>query len=475
MAIKFLRAIKQGTMLTVTRLGFGLARTKVAALVIGSAGVGLLAQASQFHLLCVSIASISLSAGVITRVARAREEENREDERLFLGTAWTIQFFLTLILSVISLGFAAEISNWIFGDSSLKHYIYFLAFSVPLTVLASGYLESYYFISQRYDRYVKASMLASIVGSTLIIIMTVRDGLNGAIVGLFLNAIILASIFMFFTREMRQKSFAFQFVFSWKHFRDLVGIGLASFVVGSAHSFILLELRGEVISRFGADLGGIVQVPLALTSYYSAILTNGLWGHLHPIVSQKGDSDFSHQELLASLDWIAWIQTAFAVTFLPLAYVFIVLFYSDRFLPALQLLPWQLLGDFFYFQIFAIGVYWLALARLRSYFIFWGLFFCGWPVATFYFFNLGEHQISIFYSYAGAAAVTGLMLFCFIGRSFGWAKVQTTFSQLGLCLLLLLVQIAIAQQPWPIFYQFLIPLVTLGLLFRRYRSLVLKP
>src|SRR5579871_3532139 len=62
------RAFFSGGALSMTRLLTGFVRIKYVALVLGTAGVGFLSQATQLQLLGIAVASLSLAVGIINRM-----------------------------------------------------------------------------------------------------------------------------------------------------------------------------------------------------------------------------------------------------------------------------------------------------------------------------------------------------------------------------------------------------------------------
>src|SRR5436309_2602839 len=97
------RAFFSGGILSLTRLATGFVRIKYVALVLGTAGVGYLSQATQLSLLGAAIASLSMAVGIITRMG-AIGPSNPERERRLLATAFTTQTVTSsalLLLAVV--------------------------------------------------------------------------------------------------------------------------------------------------------------------------------------------------------------------------------------------------------------------------------------------------------------------------------------------------------------------------------------
>ncbi len=121
-------------MVRAVALGVAIARTKVVALSLGSAGVGVLSQLAQFVNLLGVAAFLGLSRGLVREVSRraARPEEGTPGDlratavRLLAGTTVGI----TLLAAVA----AAPLSTLLFGEPKWAGLIVLGALSVPFTV-----------------------------------------------------------------------------------------------------------------------------------------------------------------------------------------------------------------------------------------------------------------------------------------------------------------------------------------------------
>lgn len=370
------RAFFAGGILSITRLATGFVRIKYVALVLGTAGVGFLTQAGQLQLLGISIASFSMAVGIINRMG-AIGPDNRERERRLLSTAFTVELALNVALVAGALLFSRQLMDTVFGAAALSRSsistldIMAVVFSVPLSVLASGYLESVFFADGRYDLYVRASVWATVLGflATLGIIAWWR--LPGAFWSIFASSALLSGSFLFFVRRIRPLRDLFHFGFDFSEANALVRFSIATLVSGVLVPTARLWVGSRVISTFGIDANGLLAVPFAVNAYYTPFLMNALWGRMHPAVTRVGPSAEGRHELTTALRLTVGLATAAIVSILFLKDLLVPLAYSRAFLPAARLLPMQLFGDYFYFVAFPFTVYALGISRLRVYLAAW--------------------------------------------------------------------------------------------------------
>lgn len=364
------RAFLSGGALSLTRLATGFVRIKYVALVLGTAGVGFLSQATQLQLVGISLGSLSIAVGIINRMG-AIGPDNRAREARLLSTAFTAQFTMSALILGAALLWPGALMNAVFGEKALAaspistRDILAVIFSIPLAVLASGYLEAVFFGAGRYDLYVRSSLIATVGGfaATMTLISIWR--LPGAFWSVFVAAALLVAPFLVYVGRLRSYSHLFRFGFDRAEANALVRFSIVILASGLFVPLGRLWVQRAVIGYFGVDANGILQVPFAVNAYYAPFLTNALWGRMHPTVTRVGATPEGRRELTAAVRLTVMLAAAAIVTILFLKDLLVPLAYSRAFSPAAELLPAQLLGDYFYFLALPFAVYALALSRLR--------------------------------------------------------------------------------------------------------------
>lgn len=366
------RAFLAGGALSLTRLLTGFVRVKYVALVLGTAGVGFLSQATQLQLLGISLGSLSIAVGIINRMGAIGPDKPEQEARL-LATAFTAQLTVSMLMLGAALIWSGPLTDAVFGPEALAaspistREVLIVICSVPLAVLASGYLEAVFFGSGRYDLYVRSSMWATILGffSTVTIIAVWR--LPGAFWSIFVSSALLVTPFLLYVRRLRPYSHLLRLGFDASEANALFRFSVVILISGSLVPFARLWVQRAVIGYFGVDANGILQVPFAVNAYYTPFLTNALWGRMHPTVTRVGATPEGRRELTAAVRLTVAMAAAAIVTILFLKDLLVPLAYSRAFAPAAHLLPAQLLGDYFYFVALPFTVYALGLSRLRVY------------------------------------------------------------------------------------------------------------
>jgi O-antigen/teichoic acid export membrane protein len=439
-----------GGVLTATRAVAGVARIKYVAFALGTAGVGLVSQAVQLQLLGIAVGSLSMAAGIINRMGTAARA-TPEAQRRLLSTALTIQLAAALLLVAVALTGARYVSPLVFGDGSAVTRTAFMAviLSVPFAVVGAGYIDAVLFGILRYDLYVRASMATTLGGTAATLVLISWLGLPGAFWGLAATSVLHCLFGGIALRRARVGAAMFRLGFHADEARALLAVSGAMLSVGVGAYLSRLWIQAQVLERLGADANGLLHVPLAITSYCTPLLSNGLWGRLHPAASRTGDTPEGRHELSTALQLTALVASTMITGVLACRTMLVGLAYSPPFLPAAALLPVQLVGDYCYFVAMTIGIYLLGVSRLRAYLLGWSIYHLVVAVVSVELIDrLGIRAVPA--GYLGTSALLCLAgLAWFARRTHGIARARALFAVAGGLGVVLLQSILAARDAVP--------------------------
>jgi len=371
-----LAILLSGGGLALVRLISGVLRTRWIASRFGLEGVGLLAQATQFQLLSVSASSFSITAAMIQG---ARGIYQTRSVELFRTALFLLLVGSSLLaLAVFGLG-PSKVAQWLFGEGRGASDLFWMLASIPFILLSSAFMEAAFFVSDRFDRYVVISAAHSILQPFLFIGFTIAFGAKGILIAFPASAALLALLFMGDLVRLG--------LFDFRWFRPmwnkelalfLTGHGASMFLTGVGGGFLLLFVRSSLVSKMGLAENGILQVPIALSAYGGAVVTNFIWGRIHPAFSKelKGSEEGDISFAVASSFVVAISTWALAPAMIPLVY-------SRAFLAAVPMVGIQTTGDVLYFGFFTLAVTLLAMGRIRTYVVGWAFYYAPYALTLF--------------------------------------------------------------------------------------------
>lgn len=352
-----------GAGLAIVRLVAGVVRAKWIASTFGLPGTGLAAQATQFQLVAGAAASFSTSAALIQGAKGLYRERSEE---LFRCT-----FFLLLVgagallITCTAFGFA-NLGTWLFGPGYGAGDFALILLAVPFTMLSSCFLEAAFFARDRFDRYAVTSAIHAVAQSGAFVACSWAFGAKGILLAFPISSAMLLVLFSGDLLRMRELHPRW-FLPRWNRelARFLVGHGTVMFATGVGGGFLLLYARSELVQRTGLEGSGVLQVPIALSAYGSAIMTNFLWGRVHPHFSAGG----KHDSFELSLCTITSFSVALGTW--AVAPILVPLIYAKDFSYAVPLVGVQSVGDIYHYSFFALAVAMLASGRFVAYVLGW--------------------------------------------------------------------------------------------------------
>jgi hypothetical protein len=321
-------------------------------------------------------------------------------------------FLMLCSLAVVGSGAALigpeRAAVWLFGEGfSGTDFLWVLA-SVPLAVAASGFAETVFFVRDRFDRYVVASSAVALSQPLLFIGLTWLLGVKGIFVAFAASSVILATVFygdlarlqLFDRRWLSPRWNTELALYLAKH-------GLTLFAIGVGGGALLLCIRSNMLQTMGAASIGILQVPLALSAYGGAFVTNFLWGRIHPrFATLEGRNPFELSFAICA-SFLITLGTWFASPLL------IRLIYTHEFDVAIPFVGLQSAGDVLYFSFSTIGVALLAIGHMRLFLLGWILYYA--PFAAFLLFPQfhGVKNFLFVHILASGLATLGLLIAAF--------------------------------------------------------------
>lgn len=441
----------------------GLLRSKYYALALGLGPMGILAQATQLQLLGTSVASMGMNAGIIHALRQATSIEDakvrRQTQQRVISTAFSAQIIIIIAIALPIIFFSQAFSTFVFGSTEYQFELFIVLLAIPTISFAQCHFGSIIIGNNRYPQFVRVSIYSTVVGFLACIPSVYFYGLRGGVFAILALSVSYFVVFYLAIREEWKLSELFQFKIHPTQLKQLLSFSAALFGTGVLGYLTVLWMRGRFIEILGAEANGIIQVPLAITSYCMPLVTGPMWGKYYPMMSNPKETD-SDSILSALIIKTAIISMFAGVNIMCFQETFVRVAYSAEFLKSTALIPYQLIGDYFFFINLALGAYFLARAQLRKYIACWVFFFIGYPLTTVLSIPIyGIASLPMGYVGIGAVACVAVLIWYSL-HTRGTIRSHCLLIVVG-CFLLLLGQCAITvtyQSPPP---RLIIPLFCL--------------
>lgn len=353
-------------MATAVTLLINMVRVKVVAVLLGPEGVGVTSQVNTLINSLTVLLYLGLGPGVAKFLAEANARHDTERIQRVAVTSSVTVVVVSLAGTVLAASLAAPLTRLTLGDPTLRTWVLLGVLAVPLAALSSQgkvLLQGF--------KQVRPIAVASVI-STLISFVTVVPlvhylHVTGAIINIAIAWAANAGLYWWFYGRVHDRPLFRLGAFDLNILRELIRYGGATLAVNGGVTLTALIIRSRIIAALGVEQNGLYQAVYALSLQYMTVVTGAMGTYSLAHLAELGQRDLIVAEINNNLRLILLIMTPLLGGVLILRELGLVVLYSTRFLPAANLFPLQVWGDFFQACAFALGIALIPIGRVRAY------------------------------------------------------------------------------------------------------------
>lgn len=328
---------------TLVRMVTGFVSIKVVAVIIGPAGIALLGQLNNFATVAMSFASAGINNGVTKYVSEFKEESLKL--KFYISTALAITVVCSLTTGLFIILFSKTLSGFILKD--ITYYYVFTIFGFTIILFAlNSFAVSVINGFKDFNRFVKVSIVSSIIGLLFSIVLVLVWNLKGALI----SAVTFQSVVFFVNLRFFIKA-------KWFN-RSIISLAFSKMIASKYVSFSLMALTTSLvipISRFyvrtylidnlGTDSAGIWEGMNRLSNMYLMVVTSVLSIYYLPRLSELKSSIEIRQEIRSASKTIIPLLIVFTSLIYLFRGVIVEILFSSDFYEMKELFLYQLIGD----------------------------------------------------------------------------------------------------------------------------------
>ncbi len=371
-ASSYRRILKNSSIIggsSVARVGIGLIRTKVLALILGPAGVGIASLYSGFLNTAGALATMGLGTVGTRQIAEAFSKEDAHA----MAVARRAMLWGTLLLAAAAMlavwSLRSILARLVLGSSSYASAIGWLALGVGLLVAAaaqSALLQGMY----RIGDLARVTVWAAVLNAALGIASLWKWGEHGligyALAGAFASPVVG---YFYVSRLPKAEEHAVAWSEIAKEWSALLRLGVA--YVGGGLSLTLTQLWIRVF--LGKSLGqaalGQYQAAWTVSTYYITFILTAMATDYYPrLTAVIHDRDGACRLVNEQSEVALLLSTPVFVAMMAMAPLAMRLLYSAQFAPAVVVLRWQVLGDVLKVASWPLGFVMLAAGNGKAFF-----------------------------------------------------------------------------------------------------------
>ncbi|TWD86092.1 PST family polysaccharide transporter [Variovorax beijingensis] len=422
---------------SVINILIGLARIKVAAVLLGPAGVGVIGLFQ--NLIAVASTVVGLGFGNVgTR--QIAEAAGRDDDRA-VAVARRALAWGTLLLALIGAGIFWALRNIlaviVLGDAESGTQIQWLAIGVAVTVGASAQTALLNGL-RRIGDIALASVFSALLSTVVGICVLLWWGQTGVVAFVLIAPLCTFLLgYVFVLRLPRENSITTPWPLIVAQWRTLAKLGAAFMLAGVVATLAQLLVRTIVQKNLGASGLGVFQASWQISMTYLGFVLSAMGTDYYPRLTACIDDYIATNRMVNEQTEVALILGGpVLLAMMGLAPWIIGLLYSNEFQEAQDVLRWQIIGDLLKILSWPLGFILLAAGNGRAYLITETIGFGFFVILTAFFLPLlGIRATGI--AFIGMYAVYLPMVYWLAHKKtkFQWsAKIWRQFGAvLGLC------------------------------------------
>lgn len=347
----------------------GVARMKVAAVLLGPVGIGLIGLLNNLSSVATAVSGMGISNVGVRQIAEAVGK----DDDLAIAHARCALLWLTCILAVLgSLTFwlfRAPLAEKVLGDPALAGDVGWLALSVGFSIAAASQialLNGMRRVSDLSRVKVYAGVLCTLLGTLALLLWG-----SSAILAFILIPPV-ASFFLghwYVSKLPATSARNVPLGDLLPQFRVLIKLGAAFMLSGFVMLLGQMVVRSLIQSRLGLEAAGFFQAAWAISMTYIGFVLTAMGMDYYPrLTAAIHDHGLVNKMVNEQVEVSLLLASPVILGMMALAPWVITLLYSAKFDPAVGVLRWQVLGDVLKIACWPLAFIILAAGDGKKYF-----------------------------------------------------------------------------------------------------------
>lgn len=331
-----------------------IAKSKLAAVLIGPAGMGIVGLLNSTLNIIIGITKLGLDVSAVKEIAATREE-NKNKAFKVVNVLQRLTWFTGLFGSVIMLLLSSWLSEIVFGDDTHTYSFIFISIAVlfnQLTVGNHAILQGL----RRLKKLAKATLWGSFSGLIVITPLYYYYGIKGIV-----PAIILMSFFTFlfswiYVRKEIQQNEKLSLKETLQEGKSMMKLGFVLSLGGLATILTIYGIQIFITKSGGVDEVGLYNAAFIVINAYVGVIFVALSKDYFPRLSSIVNT---YDKMLRVVNQQAYVAilliTPIIIIFLAFTPFIIKLLFTEEFLPISELLTFGILATLFKAVSWAIG------------------------------------------------------------------------------------------------------------------------
>lgn len=338
----------------------GIVKTKVLAILLGPAGVGIIGVLQSILDLVRQATGFGINFSGVKDVAEASatNDEQRISRTITIVRYWALGTGLLGMLIVVIL--CIPLSNYSFGNDSYAISIAILSITLLITSISAGQIAILQGL-RRISEMAKAILWGAFLATLITLPIYWWFGVAGIVPGMILTTIGTLLVSWLFARKVKIKKTALPFSEIIKGGWGMAKLGFFIVITGFLATLTLYIVRAFVNKEMDIDAVGYFQAAWMISNMYIGIVLNAMLADFFPRLSAVNKDNAASNKLInEQLEMALVVGAPMLIFLIACAGIVIRVLYSISFIVAIPVLQWQLAGAFIVLIMWPLGIMFLA-------------------------------------------------------------------------------------------------------------------
>lgn len=346
----------------------GIIRTKFLAVLLGPSGVGLMGLYTAVTDTVGTLAGMGIGSSGVRQIAESAGTGDKvriARTIITLRRASLVLGFLGMILTII---FCEHLSRLTFGTGEyawpialLSVTLFFGGVSAGQSALIQG--------MRRIADLAKLSVLGGLLGTVVSIPMVFLWGKDGIVPFLITVSVMTILTSWWYARRIPVAQIALGWWDTLREAKGLLSLGLVFMATALMTAAVMYLIRVLVVRQLGMVDVGLYQAATTLSSLYIGVILGAMGMDFYPRLTAVAENDEVCNRMVNEQTEVGLlIATPGILATLTFAPLIIQIFYSASFIPAYEVLRWQIMGIFLRVVSWPMGFVLLAKGKGRVFF-----------------------------------------------------------------------------------------------------------
>lgn len=350
----------------------GIAQTKVAALLLGPTGIGIIGAYQSIINLCSHISSFGINKSGVRDVSLASGSNDLYSLSRTVNVLRKMCWITGLSGLFIMAALSYPISKITFGNVNHAVGILFLSSIIFFTSITQEKLAVIQGLRRIADL-VRLQIYGSLSGAAISIVFYYFWGLSAIVPSLISVSIFNLIAALWFSRNFSFVAVTLDFKQTISHARSLFSLGSAFMISGLSVTFTAYAVRTLISRDIGIDGLGMYQAAFAISGHAFSFILGSMGVDFYPRLTAVFNDHNEMSRLINEQTEIGLLlATPTIIALFGFSSFIITLLYTSDFYPAVELLRWFALGSFFkviswpldYVQLSLGKQYWYMSSQL---------------------------------------------------------------------------------------------------------------